>query len=33
MGFYGQSTLEFVPLKDLGEVPLTHEEVQEGIPS
>ena len=33
MGFYGQSSLEIVPSANLGEVPLTHEEVQEGIPS
>ena len=33
MGFHGQSALETTPSKDLGEVPLTHEEVQEDIPS
>ena len=32
MGFDGQSTLETAPLADLGEVPLTREEVREGIP-
>ena len=33
MGFHGQSALETKFLEDLGEVPLTHEEVQEGTPS
>ena len=32
MGFHGQSTMETTPLADLGEVPLSHEEVREGIP-
>ena len=33
MGFHGQSALETAPSADLGKVPLTHEEVWEGIPS
>ena len=33
MGFHGQSALESAPSTDLGDVPLTHEEVREGIPS
>ena len=33
MGFHSQSTFETAPSTDLGEVPLTHEEVREGIPS
>ena len=33
IGFHGQSALETTPSADLGEVPLTHEEVREGIPS
>ena len=33
MGFHGQSNLEITPSADLGEVPLTLEEVREGIPS
>ena len=33
MGFYGQPAMETAHLSDLGEVPLTHEEVREGIPS
>ena len=33
MGFHGQSVFETAPSADLGEVPLTHEEVQEDIPS
>ena len=32
-GFQGQSALETAPSADLGEVPPTHEEVREGIPS
>ena len=31
MGFHGQSVYETAPSADLGEVPLTHEEVQEDI--
>ena len=33
MGFYGQSASMITPSTNLGEVPLTHEEVREGIPS
>ena len=33
IGFHGQSTSETAPLTDLRDVPLTHEEVREGIPS
>ena len=33
MGFHGQSVSETAPSANLGEVPLTHEEVREGIPS
>ena len=33
MGFHGQSASESVPTIDSGEVPRTHEEVREGIPS
>ena len=33
MEFHGQSALETAPSVDLGEVPLTHEKVREGIPS
>ena len=33
MGFHDQSAMETAHLADLGEVPLTHEEVWEGIPS
>ena len=33
MGFHGQPAMETTHLADLGEVPLTHEEVREGIPS
>ena len=33
MGFYGQSASKITPSTNLGEVPLTHEEVREGIPS
>ena len=33
MGFHGQSALETTLPVDLGKVPLTHEEVQEGTPS
>ena len=33
MGFNGQSASEIEPSVDLGDVPLTHEEVREGIPS
>ena len=33
MGFHSQSASETVPTADLGEVPLTREEVREGIPS
>ena len=33
MGFHGQSALETALLVDLGEVSLTHAEVQEDIPS
>ena len=32
MGFHGQSASETTLLEDLGEVPLTQEEVREGIP-
>ena len=32
MGFHGQSASEITPSTDLGDVPLTHEEVREGIP-
>ena len=32
-GFHGQPTIETAHSVDLGEVPLTHEEVWEGIPS
>ena len=31
MGFHGQSASKAPPSVDLGDVPLTHEEVQEGI--
>ena len=33
MGFHGQSASKTVPSADLGDVPLNHEEVREGIPS
>ena len=33
MGFHSQSATETAPSADLGDVPLTHEEVCEGIPS
>ena len=33
MGFHGQLASETTLSTDLGEVPLTHEEVREGIPS
>ena len=33
MGFHGQSTLKTALSTDLGEVPLTYEEVRDGIPS
>ena len=33
MGFHSQSNSKTVPSTDLGEVPLTHAEVWEGIPS
>ena len=33
MGFHGQSASETTPTTYLEEVPLTHEEVREGIPS
>ena len=33
MGFHGQSASETTLSADLGEVPLTHEEGREGIPS
>ena len=33
MGFHGQSASKTVPSSDLGDVPLNHEEVREGIPS
>ena len=33
MGFHGQSVLESVPSANSGEVPLSHGEVREGIPS
>ena len=33
MGFHSQSTSDIEPFVDLGDVPLTHEEVREGIPS
>ena len=33
MGIHGQSTSESSPTVDSGEVPQTHEEVREGIPS
>ena len=33
MGFHGQSTLETTLSANLGEVSLTHAEVQEDIPS
>ena len=33
IGFHGQSSLETMLPVDLGKVPLTHEEVQEGTPS
>ena len=33
MGFHGQSASETMSSENLGDVPLTHEEVQEGIPS
>ena len=33
MGFHGQLSFEIAPMADLGEVPPTHEEVWEGIPS
>ena len=33
MGFHGQSTYEIAPSVELGDIPLTHEEVREGIPS
>ena len=31
MGFHSQLTSETAPSADLGEVPITHEEVREGI--
>ena len=33
MGFHSQSAMETAHLANLGEVPITHEEVREGIPS
>ena len=33
MGFHGQSVSETVPTSYLGEIPLPHEEVREGIPT
>ena len=33
MGFHGKSASESVPMTDSREVPRTHEEVREGIPS
>ena len=33
MGFHGQSASESIPTADSGEVPRTHEETREGIPS
>ena len=33
MGYHSQSASETVPTANLGEVPLTREEVREGIPS
>ena len=33
MGFHGQLALETTPSTNLREVPLTHEDVREGIPS
>ena len=33
MGFHSQLASETAPSADLGEVPITHEEVREGIPS
>ena len=33
MGFHGQPAMETAHLADLGEIPLTHKEVREGIPS
>ena len=32
MGFHGQSASKTMPMKNLREVPRTHEEVWEGIP-
>ena len=33
IGFHGQSASESAPSVDLGDIPLTHEEVRAGIPS
>ena len=33
IGFHGQSVSETAPLADLGDIPLTHEKIHEGIPS